>query len=486
MDDPENQAHLKECFYPDKEGNIAFYGASGSGKTTALRSLAITAGITPRGGPVDVYGLDYAGGGLDMLKALPHVGDVVSGDDEERVYRVINLIGDIVDDRAARYSKLRAQDLDSYRRISGNAKESRILLLVDNIGAMVEELNFVTRHTKIWNRFQQILLDGRALGVHVAAGADRSQAIPTSLASNFQRKVVFRQTDADAYLNFGLPRDVLDSTSFPGRAMQVGDSRVLQIAILGDNINPLAQSRLIEELGTFIKQTPRRWPSPIGMLPELVPATKVPGVVTGEPVVGVDSETLAPLPFPGIGTLAVGGGPQTGRTNAVAWLTHSLMRAYPRATFLHMSSGRSALSKRFQWKASAVGVDDGQLLLETYKHLFEVEGPANGPGAVLIVESMAGYGYTMTEDTLTECITSARSNGHFVVAEADLSGWSQSGSVGSAMRGGRAGLVLCPDLGDSDYVIGVSTPGVSSRETVPGRGYFARNGKMWKVQVPLL
>lgn len=486
VDDPEKQAHDKEYFLPDKNGNIAFYGASGSGKTTALRTLAITAGITPRGGPVDVYGLDYAGGGLDMLTALPHVGDVVSGDDEERVYRVINMIGDIVDDRAARYSKVRAQNLDAYRRISGKTTEPRILLLVDNIGSMIEELNSIVRHQKVWNRFQQILLDGRALGVHVAAGADRSQAIPTSLASNFQRKVVFRQTDADAYLNFGLPRDVLDSTSFPGRAMQVGDSRVLQIAILGDNINPLAQSRLIEELGTFLRRTPRQWPSPIGMLPEVLRAAEIPATIAGEPVIGMEAESLAPLPFRGAGTLSVGGGPQTGRTNAVAWMSLSLMQTYPKATFLHLSSGRSALSNRFRWTEHAVGVDDSQKLLSTYKHLFEEAAPESGPGVVLVVENLAGYVYSSADSVLTECITLARSNGHVVVAEADISGWSRAGGLGTAMKGGRAGLVLCPALSDSDYVTGVSAPAIASREAVPGRGYFTQNGKMWKVQVPLL
>ena len=486
VDDPEHQAHLRECFFPDREGNIAFYGASGSGKTTALRTLAIAAGITPRGGPVNVYGLDYAGGGLDMLTSMPHVGDVVSGDDEERVYRVINMIGDIVDERAARFSKIRAQDLAAYRRISGNAAEPRVLLLIDNIGSLVDELQSATRHQKLWNRFQQILLDGRSVGVHVAAGADRYQAIPTSLASNFQRKIVFRQADVDGYLNFGVARDVLDPTSFPGRALQVGDSRVLQIAILGDNINPLAQSRMIEQLGVFMSKTPRQWPSPVGAMPEVLPATQVPESIAGNPVIGMESESLAPLAFRGVGTLSVGGGPQTGRSNAMAWLAHTLMKAYPQATFLHISSGRSALSNRFRWAEHAVGVEATQELLTRNKQLLEEQAPEGEPGVILVVENLAGYVYSAADSTLTECITLARSNGHLVVAEADVSGWSRAGGLGSAIKGGRAGLVLCPAVSDSDYVIGVSAPALASRENVPGRGYFAQNGKIWKVQIPLM
>ena len=486
VDDPEKQAHSREFFFPDREGNIAFYGASGSGKTTALRTLAIAAGITPKSGPVDVYGLDYAGGGLDMLKTMPHVGDVVPGDNEERVYRVINMIGDIVDERAARFSRVSAQDLTAYRKSSGNVQVPRILLLIDNIGALVEELQSATRHQKLWNRFQQILLDGRSLGVHVAAGADRFQAIPTSLASNFQRKIVLRQADADAYLNFGVPRDVLSPTSFPGRALQVGDSRVLQIAIMGDNINTLAQSRLIEQLGSFMKKTPRQWPKPIGAMPEVLRAAQIPAGAVGRPVIGMGAAEPAPRACRGVGTLSVGGGPQTGRSNAVAWLAHTLMKAYPGATFLHASSGRSALSTRFDWAEHVVGVDATQEMIARHKVLFEEPAPESGPGVVLVVENLAGYVYSAADSTLTECIALARSNGHLVIAEADISGWSRAGGLGTAVKGGRAGLVLCPALSDSDYVIGVSAPALASRENVPGRGYFAQNGKIWKVQVPLL
>ena len=58
VDDPDAQSQHVEHFRPDEKGNIVYYGAGGSGKTTALRSLAIAASITPRSGPVHVYGLD--------------------------------------------------------------------------------------------------------------------------------------------------------------------------------------------------------------------------------------------------------------------------------------------------------------------------------------------------------------------------------------------------------------------------------------------
>ncbi len=70
-DVPARQAQEEVYFLPDQDGSIAFFGTGGSGKTVALRTLAIAAGITPRGGPVNVYGIDYASGGLAMLEPRP-------------------------------------------------------------------------------------------------------------------------------------------------------------------------------------------------------------------------------------------------------------------------------------------------------------------------------------------------------------------------------------------------------------------------------
>lgn len=486
IDLPEQQAQVPEYFLPDKEGNIAYYGASGSGKTTALRSLAIAAAITPSGGPVHVYGLDFAGGGLDMLKAMPHVGDIVPGDDEERVVRLLTMLSSIVEERATRYSALHAGDLVAYRRIAQAPQEPRLLLLVDGVGVFAEEYQAITRHMPTWNKFQQILLDGRSVGVHVAVTADRSQAVPNAIASNFQRKVVLRLTDEDAYLMMGLPKDVLTPTSLPGRAMQVGRPDLMQLAILGDNINALAQARLMEQLGAFMTEQGRVRPPQIGALPTEIPALTFPTTVEQTPVIGMEAESLAPLTFRPIGTLSIGGGPQTGRSNALAWILSSLRMTYRTATFLHASSGRSILGQGPLWRASAQGVDAVANMLMEHMNLFDAPAPLKGPGVVLVVENMGDFVYTAAEQSILDAIAKAKANGHLVIAEADLAGWARGGQISMALRASRSGLILCPSLGDSETVLGVSTPALQGREMLPGRGYFAQSGKEWKVQIPLV
>jgi S-DNA-T family DNA segregation ATPase FtsK/SpoIIIE len=66
-DDPAHQDQPTVFYEPDKDGNMAVYGTGGSGKSAALRGIAIAAAVTPRGGPVHVYGIDCGSSGLKML-----------------------------------------------------------------------------------------------------------------------------------------------------------------------------------------------------------------------------------------------------------------------------------------------------------------------------------------------------------------------------------------------------------------------------------
>ena len=125
-------------------------------------------------------------------------------------------------------------------------------------------------------------------------------------------------------------------------------------------------------------------------------------------------------------------------------------------------------------------------MLREARPLFEAAAPEEAPGVVLVLEGFADFVYSAADQEINDIIGLARSNGHLVVGESDLVGWSRGGAMSSALRGGRAGIVLCPAFGDGDTVLGTSVPAIPGREMTPGRGYFTQGGKVFKVQVPLL
>lgn len=487
VDDPDNQAQHTEYYHPDTDGNIVFYGAGGSGKSTALRTLAVAAAITPRSGPVDVYAIDAAGGSLQMLEVLPHVGGVIDADDTERVQRLIRHLTEVIDERADRYSAAHAGTITDYRQISGNTAEPRILLLVDGLGAWRGALEKTMDGMALLDAFGRVLVDGRAVGVHVAGTAERPQAITSAMASSFLRKVVLRQSDEDGYMYFGLPKDVLSPTSPPGRAMQTDNPQEMQMAILGQSMDVLAQARELEAFGRYLESRGRQRPAAIKRLPADLTARDLLPVVAGSPVIGMSSDTLAPQVFEAVGVMLVAGPPQSGTTNAVRWMATAVKAWDADAVRVHIASRRSPLAGLEDlWDLSVSGEERIKEALERILPTLEQEARPGHPTVALFIEGYPEFLQGPLEAKLIDAVKKAKRNGHLVVAEGETSGWNSSWPLLQEIRSARTGLLLQPDSGDGDMILRTSIPKVRRGEMPVGRGYWVQASKATKVQVPLL
>ncbi len=190
----------------------------GAGKTVALRSIAVSAGLAAEasGHPVEVHAIDFAGRGLDVLEALPHVGSVIAGDDTERVTRLLRTLRERIDQRAVAFAEVRASSLPEYRRTAPDgATTSRIIVLLDSYPG------FQAMHERIeagrWlDLFTRLVADGRQVGVHFVITADRRTSVPMALVSSLPRRLVLRLSSDDEYANAGEPAGILSATSPPG------------------------------------------------------------------------------------------------------------------------------------------------------------------------------------------------------------------------------------------------------------------------------
>ena len=487
MDDPDRQRQVVASFRPDEHGNLLFVGTGGSGKTSALRTLALAAGITPRGGPVHVYGLDFGGGGLTMLEELPYVGSIVSGDDEERVTRLMKFLTALIEERATRYSAQRAPSLPDYRQLAQRPSEPRILLLMDNFGAFRTEYDSTMARVVVYDAFRRLIADGRAVGVHVAMTADRLPTVPTALSSSFQQRVILRQTNEDGYMEASVPKDVLSSTSPPGRAMLQDQAEELQLAILGDDPSPLALGRLITQLAEEIAPFTVAPPEPIRALPALVSTGSLPAELGGEPVLGLESQSLAPIGFDPRGPALITGPRQSGRTSALRWFAESIRRWSPGTRLYLLGTRRSVLASWPGWtavKSGATEVDD--FVRDTLMPRLELEAdPAGKPALAVFVEGLPDFDAGMAEMSLTDALAAARRNGHPFFTEGEVTEVSGYGSLMTEARQARAGFILQPETADEGLF---RTPlGRCNRgDFPPGRGLWVRAGKTSRVQLPLV
>jgi S-DNA-T family DNA segregation ATPase FtsK/SpoIIIE len=481
-DVPEEQAQDEAYFRPDIDGNLAIFGAGGTGKTVALRSLAAAAGITPRGGPVDVYGLDFGTGGLRMLEVLPHVGSIVSGDDPERVIRLIRMLSAIRDDRSKRYSALNASTIVGYRTAAKAPEEKRILLLLDNYPGFRNDFEIGAGRTQWYSAFQELLGDGRGLGIHVALTADRPGSLPSAIGATIQRRVILRQADESSYALLDAPKDVLGADSPPGRA--IIDGHEAQIAIVGGSSDTVEQSRAIEALAESIARTGRVPAEPVGALPTEISASTMPSAVDGLPVVGISDDTLAPIGFEPSGVLLLAGPPASGRTSALRWLTHSARVGVPGAKLYYIGTPRSALPNTGAWEGIARTIEDSADLAKEITATLTVTKP--GTRIVVVVEQLGDLLGTSADSAMVEMIKSIKRSDHLLIADSETSQWNSSWPLLAEVKSARTGILLQPDAPDGEVILKTVLPRVSRAEFPPGRGFFIARGKTVRVQLPWL
>lgn len=473
LDLPEKQQQPAATYEPD-QGNLAIIGTSGSGKSTALRTVAISAALDSKG-PAHVYGFDFSSGSLRMLEALPHVAAIIDGEDDERIGRVLRRLVAILDERARKFTRANVADLTGYRQ-SVDPHEPRILLLIDGIGAFREAYEHVG-HSAHFALFNQIVSDGRRLGVHVIVTGDRPGALSTSLASMMQRRLTLRLASDDDYMLTGERHDILSVNSPPGRGLIAGNE--VQVAVFGGDDSVAGQARAITELAGQMRGRGFPSPEPVERLSDHIALDTLPATVTGAPTIGVADETLAAVGVVPQGLLMLTGPPGSGRTTALVTLAQAVRRANAETRIVHLAPGHSAIAKQDVFTDSAVGP---QAVMDLIGRL--TSGLAVGAYPLtLVIEGVTEFTNSEVESDLESLIKFHSGTGAFIIGESEVSTWGQAWSLAQPFKSGRRGLLLAPNGVESDSLLNTPIGIVRRHDFPPGRGVLIEKGKGVWIQV---
>ncbi|HWT33780.1 MAG TPA: FtsK/SpoIIIE domain-containing protein [Microbacterium sp.] len=479
-DIPERQQQVPVYFEPDVDGNLAVFGTGGSGKSAALRTLACAAGITPRGGPVHVYALDFGAGGLRMLEQLPHVGAVITGDDTERTIRLLRMLRGVLDDRAARFAAANAANITEYRRLAERPGEPRILLLVDGFPSFREDFETAAGRSQWYDVFRDVLTDGRQLGIHVAITADRYGAVPSSVSSSIQRRVVLRLAD-DGYSLLDVPGDILSPASPPGRA--IVDGYEAQLAVLGGTPSVSEQAQHMGRFADAMRRSGIAEAPAVGAMPVEYRQAELPGARDGMPVLGIGESSLGPLGFDPTGTLLLAGPPSSGRTTAFGAIATALQRFDPDARLYYLGNARSPLARSVPWVDTATTVDEVASLARNLEAA--ISDPDTEGRIGVFVESIGDFLQSAADMPLVELIKTVRRSDHLLLAEAETSGWGSSWPLLAEVKNGRRGILLQPETIEGDILLKTPLPRTVRSEFPPGRGVYIAKGAFERVQLPL-
>nr|WP_246242543.1 FtsK/SpoIIIE domain-containing protein [Glutamicibacter mishrai] len=458
------------------------YGTSGAGKSVALRSIAMAAGANPGAGAAAVYALEFGASSLRSLEALPHIGAVIGGDDTERIQRLFRTLAEHLDDRSDRYAAVNAASLSEYRQVTGNLDEPRIIVLIDGFGQFRSDWELGHGRGEFYQIFMRIVGEGRPLGVHVVATADRFGAVPTAISANITQRVVLRMADEQAYNVLGVARDVLSERSAPGRAIIKGHEA--QIAVLGGTANVAEQTALATSWAEELRASGAPQAASIRSLPQVLDEAELPDAFNGQPVIGLSDATLGPCGFEPVGTFVVAGPPQSGKTTALRSMVNSLHRANPATQFFHIGGRRAELRGWRTWSGIANGPTEAR---QFAKDMLDLVADDSMPGKmVFVIENFAEFADSDAERPLKELLKAINRSDHFLIADGDINSLSSSFGLLGELKASRHGLALKPDAYDGDSLFKVPFPRVKRHEFPPGRGFMVQNGQRALVHLPLV
>jgi len=482
LDDPARQQRRAAVLDLARGGSVLVVGAGRSGKTALLRTVA--AAVALQGGEaMDVYGLDFVGRGLTMLADLAHVGEVVAGDDGERLVRLLSRLQATITRRADLFAGTGVADLTDYHRRTGNLDERRIVVLLDGIQAFEAAYERVDGGALV-EMLPRLIGEGRAAGVHFVITADRRAGVRSAVFGLINTVVVLRQSSPDELGNLNLRPDAIDPQAPPGRCFI--DGLEGQLALLGSPEGD-GQSLAMAELAAALSSPAGRRAPPVPRIP--VEVRRADLASTGRPapgrvLVGLDGVGLEPVTVDLVHDhFCVLGRRRSGRTTALGGLARGLA-AHQRAGVTELvlvSAKPSPLRTVVPWHRVVEGVDDAMALAE---ELAEVDPAANvGHTVVAFVDDLTELGDAF-DSALAELLGAGHDRVRVVVAaETRTAMSSYAGSVLGELRQGQRALVLQPNLPDHEDLFDVRLTASSTLRFPPGRGFLVEGDRSTLVQV---
>ncbi|MEU2253346.1 type VII secretion protein EccCa [Nocardia xishanensis] len=296
------------------QGNVAVVGGPQSGKSTALRTIILSAAATHTPEQVQFYCLDFGGGTLAALTGLPHVGSAAGRLETDRVRRTIAELTVLLRQREARFLELGVENIRDFRRqkaeIAQLPAEERaahplsadlfgdVFLVIDGWAAFREDFDLIEGHVLA------LAARGLSYGIHLMLGANRWAEIRPNVKDQIGTRIELRLGDpSDSEMDRRAAVHV--PVNRPGRGMTADKLHMLlALPRLDADVDPetLADGIAAAKAGLAELYPGRRAPA-VRMLPDLIDREQVLATAremdmridSKRVVIGLSESELAPV-----------------------------------------------------------------------------------------------------------------------------------------------------------------------------------------------
>lgn len=279
------------------QGNVAILGAPQSGKTTTLKSLILSLALTHTPTEAAVYIVDLNGSAFTEFQQLPHVGDVATRFEENKLRRTFAEMMQFLSERERIFADHRISSVEQMREMhsKGQLPELRnadVFLVIDGWN----------RLKKDYDELAELVLSlaerGLGYGIHVVFATGRWADFKLQLQSVIGTRIEHRLNDPLDSSVGKKPQEALAKQSI-GRAM-TNDALFAQICMpyldQPDVVRSKDTDALISAIANAYQGTEA---APIRMLPTKVKYDDLIETSRGfEPaLIGLAETTLQPARF---------------------------------------------------------------------------------------------------------------------------------------------------------------------------------------------
>lgn len=188
------------------QGNVAVVGGPQSGKSTALRTLIMSAAATHTPEQVQFFCLDFGGGTLSSLANLPHVGGVAGRMDADAIRRTVAEVSGVLRSREVRFRDLGIESMRDFR-----ARKAQLATLPPEVAAKdpLSQDKFgdlflvIDGWASIRSDFEMLepalnslAIQGLSYGVHLVISASRWMEIRAAVKDMLGTRIELKLGDA--------------------------------------------------------------------------------------------------------------------------------------------------------------------------------------------------------------------------------------------------------------------------------------------------